>query len=443
MNGTAGNGSASALFCAYDRRQRDAYETARSGDSTPWSVQLAPSGTSAAAPAPVPGSFPSASSVEEGLLGFTRWAMINVSTTLSNLPDGNPLTGSIRRCWMTVVAREWSLRTFFSGFLQFFRFDLKNRKTGEPLKYASTTWKIRIHMGFTNIHIATMSPSTRLRAWNSAFFPRGVPDELIADWTSTSACSILSGMLLLELIAYAVPFAVLPERFAHRALATASPSLLDDAHIFELWHGELERKVMKYICGFAVHNLLRDVNAFPLAQRDIVKKVVVRCLHGSGPLLPLKTQFGSAVRLARPVDALLQYCFDYEDFVQAFALNPKALLEHGSNVVHVFHELVRTSTFLRGKFAEAISAAMRESCSAGEEPLVVPVETLVMIQERFTRTLNSTRVKTFRQVSGMIAEGESNDAPMFVRASLSHCCVVLRRRRPCCAAIIGQAIEAW
>ena len=42
MNGTAGNGSASALFCAYDRRQRDAYETARSGDSTPWSVQLAP-----------------------------------------------------------------------------------------------------------------------------------------------------------------------------------------------------------------------------------------------------------------------------------------------------------------------------------------------------------------------------------------------------------------
>jgi hypothetical protein len=66
-----------------------------------------------------------------------------------------------------------------------------------------------------------------------------------------------------------------------------------------------------------------------------------------------------------------------------------------------------------------------------------------MIQERFTRTLNSTRVKTFRQVSGMIAEGESNDAPKFVRASLSHCCVVLRRRRPCCAAIIGQAIEAW
>jgi hypothetical protein len=34
-------------------------------------------------------------------------------------------------------------------------------------------------------------------------------------------------------------------------------------------------------------------------------------------------------------------------------------------------------------------------------------------------------VKTFRQVSGMIAEGESNDAPKFVRASLSQCCVVL------------------
>jgi hypothetical protein len=324
----------------------------------------------------------------------------------------------------------------------------ENVAATQLLKPGSQSWLGRVKESLRRIRVRVFDPSERLAAWQQCFAGApGIAPPPPETARAATAVSQLSQMIALtavdEFMASALGVAMSPTS-TRTAVEDGGDDL--DARVAALatrdavatlsTHGRLEAMVLSYVVGWVLRSLDKKRSFTHDESGTLASRVIVSTDSSIGAAISDKLEVGVGVRLWRPVPAVMEFTWRLELFIRACVFNPATLLAHGALVYVRGMELLSRSVWLRQQWQTTLSSlgwtvaadgaadAAQMSSSDRKTTKVIPLALSVELLERFVRTYMKSRLKTFRDVAGVMPGEPFVVALPRDAAPTVFCCVV-------------------